>query len=56
MTTPLAVIAKLNAVVQNVLDDATLMKRTPQAAQALFKSEIARWGEVVRENRIQPVD
>ncbi len=68
--TPPAVIAKLNAVVQGVLDDAALMKswtdigvtpyppgeRTPQAAQALFKGEIARWGEVVRENRIQPVD
>jgi tripartite-type tricarboxylate transporter receptor subunit TctC len=68
--TPPAVIAKLNAVVQGVLEDAALMKswadtgvtpypppeRTPQAAQALLKSEIARWGEVVRENRIQPVD
>jgi tripartite-type tricarboxylate transporter receptor subunit TctC len=68
--TPPAVIAKLNAVVQAVLDDAALIKswadigvtpyppseRTPQAAQALFKSEIARWSEVVRENRIQPVD
>jgi tripartite-type tricarboxylate transporter receptor subunit TctC len=68
--TPLTVIAKLNTLVQGVLDDAALMKawadtgvtpyapaaRTPQAAQELFKSEIARWGEVVRENRIQPVD
>ena len=68
--TPPAVIAKLNAVVQGVLDDAALIKswadigvtpyppseRTPQAAQALFKSEITRWSEVVRENRIQPVD
>src|SRR6267378_5922772 len=64
--TPPAVIAKLSAVVQGVLEDAALMKnwaetgvtpyppseRTPRAAQALFKSEIARWGEVVRENRI----
>jgi tripartite-type tricarboxylate transporter receptor subunit TctC len=68
--TPPAVIDKLNAVVQGVLDDGALMKswadtgvtpypateRSPQAAQALFKSEIARWGEVVRENNIQPVD
>ena len=68
--TPPAVIGKLNAVVQGMLDDAALMKawadtgvtpyppgeRTPQAAQALFKSEIARWGEVVRENGIKPVD
>jgi tripartite-type tricarboxylate transporter receptor subunit TctC len=68
--TPQPVIDKLNAVVQGVLDDGALMKnwadtgvtpyppneRSPQAAQALFKSEIARWGEVVRENHIQPVD
>jgi len=68
--TPKPVVDKLNAVVQGVLDDAALMKswadtgvspypeneRSPQAAQALFRSEIARWGEVVRENKIQPVD
>ena len=68
--TPAAVIDRLNAVVQAMLDDAALMKswadtgvtpyagseRSPQGAQALFKSEIARWGEVVRENKIQPVD
>ena len=28
-------------------------QRSPQAAQALFHREIARWGEVVRENHIQ---
>jgi hypothetical protein len=27
-------------------------QRSPQAAQALFKGEIARWSEVVRENQI----
>jgi putative tricarboxylic transport membrane protein len=68
--TPGAIIEKLNGVVQSVLADSALMKswadtgvtpypeneRSPQAAQALFKSEIARWGEVVRENNIQPVD
>jgi tripartite-type tricarboxylate transporter receptor subunit TctC len=68
--TPKPVIDKLNAVVQTLLDDAALMKnwadtgvtpyppgeRSPQAAQALLKSEIARWSEVVRENRIQPAD
>ncbi len=68
--TPKAVVDKLNAVVQGVLDDAALMKnwadtgvtpyppseRSPQAAQARFEAEIARWGEVVRENKIQPVD
>ena len=55
---------------QSVLADAALMKnwadtgvtpypeneRSPQASQALFRHEIARWGEVVRENHIQPVD
>jgi tripartite-type tricarboxylate transporter receptor subunit TctC len=68
--TPKPVIEKLNAVVQGLLEDAALMKswadtgvtpypeteRSPQAAQALFKSEIARWSEVVRENKIQPVE
>ena len=68
--TPPAIVEKLNGVVQSVLADSALMKtwadtgvtpypeneRSPQAAQALFKSEIARWGEVVRENNIQPVD
>ena len=68
--TPKPVIDKLNAVVQGLLDDAALMKnwidtgvtpyppaeRSPQAAQAFMKSEIARWGEVVRENKIQPAD
>ena len=68
--TPKPVIEKLNAVVQGLLDDAALVKswadtgvtpyppseRSPQAAQALLKSEIARWSEVVRENRIQPAD
>ena len=68
--TPKPVIDKLSAVVQGVLDDAALMKswadtgvtpypageRTGQGAETLFKSEIARWSEVVRENQIQPVD
>jgi tripartite-type tricarboxylate transporter receptor subunit TctC len=68
--TPPAIIDKLNALVQSVLADAALMKnwadtgvtpypeneRSPQASQALFRHEIARWGEVVRENHIQPVD
>ena len=31
-------------------------ERTGQGAETLFKSEIARWSEVVRENQIQPVD
>ena len=29
-------------------------QRSPQAAQALLRSEIERWGQVVRENNIQP--
>ena len=64
--TPPAIIEKLNALVQSVLADAALMKnwadtgvtpypeneRSPQASQAFFRHEIARWGEVVRENHI----
>ena len=68
--TPKAALDKLSAVVQAMLDDAALMKswadtgvapyppeqRSPPGAQALFKSEIARWSQVVRQNHIQPVD
>jgi hypothetical protein len=28
-------------------------QRSPAAARALLKSEIARWGQVVRDNNIQ---
>jgi tripartite-type tricarboxylate transporter receptor subunit TctC len=66
--TPPPVIDKLNGVLQQVADDPAILKswadtgvapypkdqRSPQAAQALLKSEIARWGQVVRENDIQP--
>ena len=31
-------------------------QRSPQAAQALLRSEIARWGQVVRENDIKPAE
>jgi tripartite-type tricarboxylate transporter receptor subunit TctC len=68
--TPKAVVEKLNGALQALLDDPATVKswtasgvlpyakdeRSPQAAEALFRSEIARWGEVVRENHIQPVD
>jgi tripartite-type tricarboxylate transporter receptor subunit TctC len=68
--TPAAVIEKLNGALQALLDDPATLKswaasgvlpyskgeRSAQAAQALFKSEIARWGEVIRDNHIQPVD
>ncbi len=29
-------------------------QRSPAAARALLRSEIARWGQVVRDNNIQP--
>ena len=68
--TPKGVIDKLSAVLLGVLDDPAIVKawaetgvtpfakdqRSPQAAQALLQSEIARWSQVVRENNIQPAD
>ena len=61
-------IDRLNMVLQQVEDDPAAVKawaatgvvpypkdqRSPQAAQALLHSEIARWAQVVRENNIQP--
>jgi tripartite-type tricarboxylate transporter receptor subunit TctC len=66
--TPKPVIDRLSAVLREVMDDPAIVKawaetgvapfakdqRSPQAAQALLKSEIERWGQVVRENNIQP--
>jgi tripartite-type tricarboxylate transporter receptor subunit TctC len=66
--TPRPVIDKINAVLQAVMDDPAVVKswadtgvapypkeqRSPQAAQALLRGEIARWGQVVRTNNIQP--
>jgi len=66
--TPKPIIDKLNAVLQGVMDDPAIVKawadtgvapypkdqRSPPAAQALLRSEIARWGQVVRANNIQP--
>ena len=68
--TPKAATEKLNATLAALLDDPAIVKswtatgvlpyareeRSPQAAQALFKSEIARWSEVVRENKIHAPD
>ena len=68
--TPKAAVEKLNGALQALLDDPATVKnwtetgvlpyardeRSTQAAQALFQSEIARWGEVVRENHIKPAD
>ena len=66
--TPQPIVDKLNAVLQGVMDDPAIVKawadtgvapypkhqRSPDAAQALLRSEIARWGQVVRANNIQP--
>jgi tripartite-type tricarboxylate transporter receptor subunit TctC len=66
--TPKPIIDKLNGVLQGVMDDPAIVKawaetgvspypkdqRSPQAAQTLLRSEISRWGKVVRDNDIQP--
>lgn len=65
--TPQPVIDKLNATLQDIVSDPALVKtwadsgvvpypkdkRTTAAAHAILKSEIARWGQVVRDNNIQ---
>jgi tripartite-type tricarboxylate transporter receptor subunit TctC len=65
--TPKPIIDKISATLQGIMDDPALVKswadtgvapypkdqRTPQAAQALLRSEIKRWGEVVRANNIK---
>jgi len=64
--TPDAVVATLNAAVQEVMADPALVKfwtetgvapyppdqRSPAAARAMLAGEIARWGQVVRDNNI----
>jgi tripartite-type tricarboxylate transporter receptor subunit TctC len=64
--TPPSVIKTLNAAAQKAVADPAILKnwaaqgidvfppeqRTPEAAEAFFKSEIARWGEVIRNNHI----
>jgi len=66
--TPKPIIDKLNKAVQEVIADPAIVQswadtgvspyppdqRTPEAAEALLHSEIVRWGEVVRENHIEP--
>jgi tripartite-type tricarboxylate transporter receptor subunit TctC len=68
--TPQIVIDKLSGVLLGVLDDPAVIKawadtgvapfakdqRSPKAAQALMRSEVARWSQVVRANNIQPAD
>jgi putative tricarboxylic transport membrane protein len=65
--TPDAIVETLNTTLQTIMADRALMKswadtgvspypkdqRSPAAARALLKSEIARWGQVVRDNNIQ---
>jgi tripartite-type tricarboxylate transporter receptor subunit TctC len=65
--TPRPVIDKLNAAMREILDDPAVVKlwadtgiaaypkeqRGPQAAQALLRAEIKRWGDVIRDNKIE---
>ncbi|HEY4737148.1 MAG TPA: tripartite tricarboxylate transporter substrate-binding protein [Xanthobacteraceae bacterium] len=65
--TPQTVIDKLNATLQEIVSDPAVAKqwadtgvlpypkdkRSPAAARAMLKSEITRWGRVVRDNNIQ---
>jgi tripartite-type tricarboxylate transporter receptor subunit TctC len=65
--TPEAIVEKINSALQEVISDPAMVKswadtgvvpypkdqRSPAAARALLKSEIARWGQVVRDNNIQ---
>lgn len=64
--TPDSVLATLNKALQNAVSDPALVKiwmaqdvsvfpsdqRSPAAASALLHSEIARWGQVIRDNNI----
>ena len=64
--TPDAIIKKLNAALEGVVTDPAILKtwtaegvspfpkdeRSPAAGRKILKSEIARWGEVIRDNNI----
>jgi putative tricarboxylic transport membrane protein len=64
--TPQPIVAKLNAALRHALDDPKVVKaftdsgmdlfpadqRTPEAATAMLKDEIKRWGDVIRANNI----
>ena len=68
--TPESIVNKLNATLQEIVSDPAIVKnwadtgvapypkdkRTTAAARAMLKSEIARWGQVVRDNNIQGPD
>jgi hypothetical protein len=57
----------LNSALQEIVSDPAILKtwaaegvsafpkdeRSPQAGRAIFKSEIARWGQVIRDNNIR---
>ena len=65
--TPTPVLEKINAAVQEIISDPAVLKawadtgvspypkeqRSVAAARQLLKSEITRWGQVVRDNNIQ---
>jgi tripartite-type tricarboxylate transporter receptor subunit TctC len=65
--TPQPVVAALNAALQEALEDPAILKawaasgmapypkeqRTPAGAAAYLKQQIAHWGEVVRDNKIE---
>ena len=64
--TPASIIGALNKALQNAVSDPALVKiwtaedvsvfasdqRSPEAASELLNSEIARWGQVIRDNKI----
>jgi tripartite-type tricarboxylate transporter receptor subunit TctC len=65
--TPRVIIDALNAALQEALSDPVILKawatsgmapypaaqRTPEGAAAYLKQQIAHWGEVVRDNKIE---
>jgi len=65
--TPGPIVERLNAVLQEIMADPALLKswadtgvtpypkdqRSSTAARTLLRSEIARWGQVVRDNKIE---
>ena len=66
--TPKPIVDALNAAVQEMADDPAVIKgwsdtgvrpypkelRSPEAAAQYLKKEIAHWGQVVRDNKIEP--
>jgi putative tricarboxylic transport membrane protein len=66
--TPPEVIKTLNTGLQDAVSDPEIIKtwadqgfaafpkdqRSPEAANAMMKSEVDRWGQVIRDNNIQP--